>query len=532
VAPKPDRSGGKTRRQVRGDAKKTHRPSEKAKREIKRLDQQQGVSAEMAAQLQAQWGNQAVAQLLDLPGTSALAATAAERRELGEEEEALLERLEAGDAGHSLEAHQGSGSAAGLVRGLPAQGPLGGAAPDRQYGGDDDDEPPLPLPEGMEGTLLRFDRPGRGNIARLQDLRRQGGLAPAPLETAPTARERAGDGSTARGGARPGIGDALFEAALEAWEDASLIAGRGCGIDDLQQLAGPYDALGRPMAAGAFAQGLASSPLGRSLSRLCATATGSLMPPAQGLTLAAARLGALAVLSQASDGLQRGAVRDRAMRIALAQAALELVLLAAGEVAQSVPPAHTLYRRLTGAAPGELPPDRPPGPEARHWVLPALCQVGQVLPLPTLRRWRALPPAPRLDPADPIAVVDAALGGSAADAQRARGVDIQPLLHSIDALLAAGGRVQVELATAALASRRPAFDGMTAAALRRCYRAFRAVALELLEAQSVLRLAQWGPREIEEHLLQANDELAALRQRMHDARERCLADLAVITELG
>jgi hypothetical protein len=90
VAPKPDRSGGKTRRQVRGDAKKTHRPSEKAKREIKRLDQQQGVSAEMAAQLQAQWGNQAVAQLLDLPGTSALAATAAERRELGEEEEALL----------------------------------------------------------------------------------------------------------------------------------------------------------------------------------------------------------------------------------------------------------------------------------------------------------------------------------------------------------------------------------------------------------------------------------------------------------
>lgn len=530
-----DQRDGKGRSRIRREAKAPRQPSERAKRDIQKLDRERGISADMAAQLQAQWGNQAVAQLLNLPTGSELAATAAERRGLGEEEEELLDSLSVDEDGHRLDADRIAGLAPGAARGLPAASAGAGIAPDRQYGGEDDeDDEPFPLPSDPDGTPLSFDRSGRGNLARLQDHRSRGELPPARLAAARSELERATRHLATRGAARPQpVGDALFLTPLEAWEDASLVAGRGCDIDTLQDLAGPYDALGRPMAVGAFAQQRATTPLGRSLARLCATAPGTLMPSAGGLAGAAARVGSLAVLSLAAEGLHRATLKDRALRCALSQAALEIVLLAAGDVAESVPPAHTLYARITGKRSKAAMPAVEPGSVARHWVIPALRSVGQVAPLPVVLRWSPPPPPPVLDPDDPLSVVDAALRGISMDSPQEQWADVQPLLHSVDALLAAGGRAQVELAVAALACRRPAFDGPISACLRRAYRAFQAAARELLQAGDVLgkTLGQpLGP--LEPHILQANDELERLRERMHLARERCLADLAAITELG
>ncbi len=533
MASSRDQRSGKTHVRRRDGDKGPKKPSERIKREVRRLDRERGVSAEMAAQMQAQWGNQAVAQLLELPQDRQLAATSSERRDLAEEEEELLDRASEESEGAQLEATRSPGLAAALAAGLPEHSLGAGADRDQQYGGDGEpDDEPLPLPGEPEQGFLSFDRSGRGNLARLQEQRAAGRLPPATLDAARSELQRGGQelAKRAQPSSQP-MGDALFRSPLEAWEDASLVAGRSCGVDELQDLAGPYDALGRPMAVGAFAQQHATTPLGRSLARLCATAPGTLMPDAGGLAGATARLGALAALGLAADGLQHGSLKDRALRTALAQAAVEITLLAAGEVARSVPPAHSLYTRITGRRPEGEPPQRAPSATARHWLIPALRKAGQLAPLPLVRRWTSPPVAPAFDPDDPLSVVDAALRGGRADAERL--VDASPLLTSIEALLAAGGRAQVELCAAALACRRPAFDGLIGASLKRAYRAFRAVALELLKAREVLSAAHLQPLgPLEQPILQANDELERLRERMRTSRERCLAELAAITELG
>jgi hypothetical protein len=537
VASSRDQRGGKSRTQRRDGAKGDKKPSERIKREVRRLDRERGISAEMAAQMQAQWGNQAVAQLLELPGERQLAATSSERRDLAQEEEELLERAGEEQDGPQHESSRGAGLAATLGAGLPDHAASVGAGlgRDQQYGGDgEQDDEPLPLPDEPEPGALIFDRSGRGNLARLQEQRAAGRLPPATLAEARSELARGSSELARRGRDEPQpMGDALFRCPLEAWEDASLVAGRGCGVDERQDLAGPYDALGRPMAVGAFAQERATTPLGRSLARLCATAPGTLMPTPGGLAGAAARLGALAALGMAADGLGRGSMRDRALRTALAQAAVELTLLAAGEVARSVPPAHSLYARITGQRPTGAPPPGEASAAARHWLIPALRAAGQLAPLPRVRRWRPPPLPPILDPDDPLSVVDAALRGGRADGESERLVDTTPLLGSIEAMLAAGGRAQVELCAAALACRRPAFDGAIASSLRRAYRSFRAVALELLQAKEVLGAAHQQPLEnLEGPILRANHELERLRERMEITRQRCLLELAAITELG
>ena len=535
MASSRDQRSGKASNRTRTVPKPRHQPSEKAKQEIRKLDREQGVSAEMAAQLQAQWGNQAVAQLLNLSTGSELGSTAAERRDLGEDEKELLDRIgDDVDGPRHYPEHSGS-LASTTQRGLPTVAAGASQSRDRQFGddGEDDDDEALPLPGEGDGTALLFDRSGRGNLAKLQDHREKGRLPPGTLAAARSELDRGGREIVGRriAPAQP-LGDAQFHSPLEAWEDASLVAGRGCGIDERQDLAGPYDALGRPMAVGAFAQHHATTPLGRSLARLCATAPGTLMPAAGGLAGAAARLGSLTVLGMAADGLQHGSLRDRAVRTALAQAALELTLIAAGDVAESVPPAHRLYRRITGQRPGQAPPPGRPGPAARHWVMPALRRAGQLAALPRVRRWSPPPPPPVLDPDDPMSVVDAALRSASPDGDHQQ-ADLTPLLQSIDALLAAGGRAQVELCTAALASRRPAFDGMIASTLQQAYRAFRTAALELVRARQVLGEAHLqAVSPFESQFLQANDELERLRESMNAARERCVATLAHISELG
>jgi hypothetical protein len=172
---------------------------------------------------------------------------------------------------------------------------------------------------------------------------------------------------------------------------------------------------------------------------------------------------------------------------------------------------------------------------ARHWVGAALRQAGQVAPLPEIPPWLPVPAEPALDPTDPASLVDAALERTAPEAERTPWgrVEVLPQRTAIQRLLAAGGRTQVELCAAALACRRPAFDGAIAAVLRETYKTFRAEAMELLRLDEELGALEDRPTiEAGVRASAADFAVVACRARMDAAREACLERLAAITELG
>ncbi|MFH1464439.1 MAG: hypothetical protein ABIO70_08630 [Pseudomonadota bacterium] len=538
-----DPRSGQAREYPKPEARRTRKPEPKVKREIQRVDRERGVSAELAAQLQAQWGNQAVAQLVDGPEASQIAGTTAETSGAEREEEDLLDRAEAEEPEKRAGPRdRGSGRAVAAVRGLPQARSGGGAAPqaDLQFGGDDDDDDEgLPIPADG-GTVLRFHRPYRSNQARMRALRARLGQVHDELdhlEAALTDVARAH--STGRGAAawRAGTasGDAALRAPLEAWDDPALLTGRGCGPEDLEDLAGPFDGLGRPIAAARFTARLGARPVSRSIARLVGSAPGTLLPEAGGYDGAAARLGALATLALAAEGPYGTMLRDRAVRTALSEAAVEATLEVAGDIAEQVPPAHILYRRVAGRPAGGTPPEQGPSPLARHWVGAALREAGQVMPLPEVPPWLPPPEEPAVDPLDPASLVDAALERTAPQAERTPWgrVDVRPQRAAIQRLLAAGGRVQVELCAAALACRRANFDGAIAATLRETYKAFRAEAVELLRLDEELAPLQGRPAaEAGVRASKADFDIVASRTRMDAAREACIERLAAITELG
>ncbi len=535
-----DQRGGKGKRRLRREGQRAQGPSERTKREIRRLDQEQRISPEIAAQIQAQYGNQAVAQLLDLSTAEKLAATASERRgpDASEEEEELLESAEEEEQQETDKGRADTSTIAG-VRGLPSRSGGGGVGAAKQLGGEDDDEP-LPLPEESAGTGLVFSRRGQGNLALLRALRQRGFLSPEAL----AAVERAlGVGAKAlSSGGGPATprdaspkGDALFRTPMEAWYDPALVAGRGCGPDDLQSLAGPFDPLGRPIAAGRFATQLCSTPMGRSLTRLCAKAPGTLMAERGRLAAAAARMASIASLGLAAEGLGGGTVRDRAVRIGLSDAAMELVLSVSGRWAETVPPAHTIYTRATGQAPKGRPPDEGPTARAAHWLAAGLRRAGQVAPLPPVAAWVEPPTVERLPDDDPMAIVDALIARSTPgdDSLPASQVELRPQLAGVDSLLAAGGRAQLELAAAALACRRPAFDALIAATLRHAYRGFRGVARSLVSLRSSLEALHGQPLAPNRDRVEAGSQaIADARHRMETLRTRALETLATISERG
>ncbi len=536
-----DQHSGKGKRRLRREGQRTQQPTEHTKREIRRLDQEQRISPELAARLQAQYGNHAVAQLLDLSTAEKLAATASEHRGPGssQEEEELLETMPDEEVQQDSDKGKVDTATIAGVKGLPNTSGAAVTTADKLLGGNDDDEP-LPVPEEAALTGLVFRRRGRGNLALLHALRKQGRLPTETLEevdrvlsTAAKALSTGGGPSTPRGSAPRG--DALFRTPMESWYDPKLMAGRGCSPEDLQGLAGPFDPLGRPIAVGHFAAPLCATPMARSLARLCSSAPGTLMAQRGGLTAAAARLATLASLGMAADGLGGGTVRDRALRIALSDAAMELALQVSGSHAETVPPAHTVYGKATGSAPRGKPPEPPPAPQTARWVGAALRHAGQVAPLPPVAAWIA-PPAPTgLPQDDPMSIVDAIIarttpGDGSLPADRA---ELRPQLAGIDTLLAAGGRAQLELAAAALASRRPAFDPLIASTLRRAYRGFRDVARRLAALRVQLDNLQGEPlAPNRSQIVRGSRTIGQARQQMDQLRDRALSTLATLCERG
>jgi len=494
----------------------------------------------LAAQLQAQWGNQAVASLIDLPATKGIAATASEAEE--EEQLQLEEEPE-------QKSDRERGQPAGLVatKGLPTRsGGGGGMSAELQFGGDDDD--PLPLPPELEGTPLDFSRSGWGNEARLRIMRERGLLSEAALQQADAALSQArsvgpAGPDAARSMAGRVEGDALFRSPMEAWHDPALLGGRGCSVEELQGLAGPLDGLGRPMLAGAQIARRARSPLSRSLGRLCAAAPGTILPESSGYLAAASRLASLASLALAAEGLHGAALRDRAVHVALEERALEATVAVAGELSETAPPAHRLYRRVVGEAP-PLPPglpplalgQAPPSDLARRWVTPALSELGQRSPLPAVAPWSPPPPPPIVDASDPASLVDAALRATAPGPElevepRVSLALLEPLVASIDRLVAAGGRAQVELAAAGVACRRPRQHDAIIELLQSGYRSFRATALKLLSLRAAL-VGQVG-RELpaaEPELEAIAASLPVLRAELDHTRDQVLARLTASVE--
>ncbi len=496
---------------------------------VAQLDPQRSISPELASQLQDPLGNQALTALLERPAEAGFAADDQEKRE----EEGVAEEVDQEvEEERKQRRDQLAPTSLPASKGLPSTSSGGGMSLDQQYGGDEDD--PLPLPAEFETSFLRFIRSGRGNQARLDALRAMQRIPPEEIEEA----SRQVLGAPAPDTIPAPVGDAVFRTPLQACHNPALLAGRELSPEALADLAGAQDPLGRPMAVGAFVERQAHGTMARSLARLCATVPGTLNPEVAGYCGAVARSATLASLALAAEGRLEGALRDRATHVALDEVALETVLDAAGDISQTVPPAPALYSRLTGQPQAcELPRWRA-SETGREWLLPALARASQAAPYPIPPVF--VPPTPQriFDEDDPADMVDAALleltgalpppGPILLTSQHVRG-----LLDGIDALLAAGGRTQVELAAASLASDRPAFRAQSYAALQQAFQDCRQVAMELLDLRRELLEALDRPlHEVEEGIHALDQALRAIPRRLDAARQDCFAMLAAITERG
>ncbi|MBN1336754.1 MAG: hypothetical protein JXB39_12420 [Deltaproteobacteria bacterium] len=504
-----DHSRGKGRRRPAEEA----RQQERTRQEAVRVARDRVLTQDTAARLQQAMGNQATRAALERPGAAGLASDDHAAREEEREQGEALESDESPAPRYAFPIPQ---------RGLPAA-PAAGIEGEYQYGGDDEDDPPLPLPD--ERPLLAIPSAGRGNRARLEALRASGRIAPTPrADPSPGSPGALG---SATGPSSPS-GDARFRSPLAAWGDPALLAGRPIGPEDLVDLAGPLDPLARPSLAAAFLSEQADDPLARAIARVVAVPPGALVAGSGSAAGQSALLAALAVLALACGPPEQAAVRDRAVELALDEDALEAILSGAGDLTRSVPSAYTLvghHVRATGE-PGPVPPL---GVAARRWLVPALARAGRVAPVPEPPHWEFPHHEEPGDSSDPAVRVDRLLAEGAPAVLVAEA--IAPFVEAIDALLAAGGRAQVEVAAAAVAGCTP---GREAEAIRIC-KAFsrdsREMAGALLDVRKGL-VGAAGGREATKAGARAATALDRPRDALVSARTRALEDLAALADPG
>lgn len=450
------------------------------------LEAGQDISPDLARRLQPQMGNQAIADLIARQAGASLGeASEGQEEEVEEVQEEAQEEVREEDHGRSSDAQEGAAVAHGAGKGLPL-GPGAAAAQDLQFGGDDDDD--VPSEPTDRGTPLHFLRAGRGNLARLEALRGMGRI-PTPAMEEATAIVESLPGVPRRPDASR---DEAFQTPLEACRDLQLIAGRSLTPEDLADLPGSLDPIGRPVEVGRYIARHGQSPLARSLGRLLGALPGSLLPEVMGGSAAVARLSTLATLAQAADGWEDASVRDRAIRTALDVDALERVLDVAGDISETVPPGPTLFSRLHGRQPVVEVPAVAPSPLAVRWWIPALERVGQYADPPVPGGFHPPPRPPDDDPDDPVLAVDALLyrltapPDSDPTAWCVTEESLAGLHAGLQEILATGGRMQVELAAAAEAITRPEVEPEIHAILTRAYRACREVARTVVPCQAVL----------------------------------------------
>lgn len=470
----------------------------KGKEELKKLEEGQEISPELAGQLQPQLGNAALNNLLNRASTTAQghsSAGAAQTEEVGEETAEVQEEEEL--QGEELEAplYGGGGSGGG--------GGGGGDPWDmgRLFGGDDDGEGGG---DGAHNPRLRASPIREGEHPLDEE---------PPPEDDPEAVDplhlRAVDDGLARGlpdlPARvgPRQGDARHHAVEDALLDPAKLARAAVHAEDLVGRGGPRSPLGRPLAVARFLAVHGRSPRARALSRGLAGGAAALLVDATGASGAIARLCALATcasVAEAGEGDSAAAV-DRAVAMALATDAWPRAVAAARVLARKRKlHAPQIAARTLGAP---VPPGGTAGREASPDSLAGRAVAG-LLPAPSAVVIPSLSQAelPPVAEDDALAALDALLAGfTGGPDPRALPPDplidgeaIQPVLDAASELVNLLGRAQVEFAAAAVAACQARADAPVQQALVHGDRALRLLAREVVEAGEAVAALRGSPR--------------------------------------
>jgi len=405
------------------------------------LEESSEFTVDRAAQLQAPLGNQAIMGLLDRLDAASMSLGALEEDEEYEEaEEILLEEDHDLEADMEMRQLGGDGSDAGVPSG---DNPWNMSM---LFGGEDDPLDPRPKKKRTRRrSKPEFDshpdEPVEDKAIEADD------SDPTPID------DVLGEPET---GSSDRWGDNIYEAVEAALLDDHKLRTRTMDIDSIMQHGdGSLSPIVRPAHIARFLfsfdakQGLCEALLGPAP---------SLLIEPSGYAGAAARLANIAVCAQSEFGGQKKS--DRAVSLALSDGVWDIAVNAAKHAAREGK-LHAPY--IAALALGEdvslpspqvrLPKPSPMGGRALEKILPE----NFIPPVPNLALLRSIEPPPQ----DPdLAAADAVL----AQFTEAVAVDtgpvritleaLRPVLLSANALMNSMGRVQVELAAAAIAVRR------------------------------------------------------------------------------
>lgn len=445
---------------------------DRLKQQLEQIEEGEEVTADKARRLAPQLGNQALANLLaTTKGSSSTASGTGADVEVVEEGPGEDQEAEVDEGGLELETpHFGGGGGDGGADG-------GGGAGEEEdpwdlgflFGGDDDDDGG-PNPRRRLGPSPRRAMPSPEDPFERDEIEKALGIEHVPPVEAIAGRTRPRPEA-------PREGDGVYAAVEAALDDAAFLARGAVEPEDLVEIAGALDPLGRPVEIARFLAGAARSVHARSLSRVIAGNAAALLPEAGGHSGGVARLATLAACAEAFEG--GGPSTDRAVRLALVREAWTDAVAAAREgMKRGRLYAPDIVARVHGRPPAgsrrRLPEPSPLGGRALAHVVP----LGHVPAIPDVD---PRPPAPE-DPdlADFDAVLAVLTGG---EDPRETPADpplddrhLAPVLRAANDLINALGRTQVELAAAGVAVTRVRLDAPVRGVLAHADEALRELA--------------------------------------------------------
>ncbi len=454
------------------------------------------ITPDVAEHLVPQLGNEAVLALLARSGATDMAGMgeAQEEEEVVEHDEDLIEiEEEVGEKELEVTAlFSGGGGSAGGGDGVGNPWDVG-----RLFGGEDDPDSSVSGAAGP-GMGAPATAPGSEPLPQTRDDsdalpedafdRVDGALGPTP-ELDPAKRQ----------------GDSCYQAVEAGLLQREAIGRKVLTPEALIDRTGHLDPIGRPAAIGRFLAQSATSLDARVLARVLAGPASAVLPEASGHAGAAARLAALAVAVEATEGAWEHT--DRCVALSLVRDAWPDAVIAARVAAQQqrlVAPAILAQALGSPASPDRRRPSTDvPHPSVSTIRLGAAA-LERVIPeahVPTIPPViTATPPTPASEDPD-LAAADAALarftgGTSPADLPPdpvLRLDSIRPLLDAATRLINAMGRAQVEFAAAALAIERIRPGSQVNQTLKHADRALRNLARSVVQNGDRLHRAKGTP---------------------------------------
>lgn len=416
--------------------------------EFDRMVESGEISPDVAEHLVPQLGNEAVLALLNQSGASELSTAALDQ----EEEEVVDLDEEHGELEVEVKALFGGGGGGSTGDGEADPWDVG-----KVFGGTDD--PDGPAEKRSSPTL---SAPATARVRGAQGAQEE----EEPLPSDAFDRVTEALGTTPALSAEERKGDARYQAVEGGLANPLLIGRRALSPEALIDRTGHLDPIGRPAAIGRFLSGAGTSLQARILGRVLAGPASGVLPACSGHAGAVARLAALAVAAEATEGTWEHT--DRCVALSLVRDAWPDAVIAARKAAQTqrlIAPDILALALGTPAGPDARLPSKENQGSSVNTVRLGAAALERIIPeahVPTIPPVRSHGTAPALAMDPNIAAADAALshftgGADPADlppdpvlTQQAVG----PLLDGATRLINALGRAQVEFAAAALAVER------------------------------------------------------------------------------